>query len=80
MRTILGAVSGIIAEGQADGSIRAGDPVLMALSLVAQPVYLMLVQAPARHALGMDLPTDRLAAHARAFVRAGLSTRHPDAP
>lgn len=80
MKTILGAVSGIVAQGQADGSIRPGEPVLMALSLVAQPVYLMLVQSPVRRALDLDLPTDRLVAHARSFVRAGLSSRHPDAP
>lgn len=77
MREVLRTVSGLVAEGQADGSIRPGNPVLMTLSLIAQPVYLTLVRAPLSAAMGVELPADPLVAHARAFVRAGLSSTHP---
>lgn len=77
MRQVLRTVSGLVAEGQADGSIRPGDPTLMTLSLIAQPVYLTLVRAPLSSAMGVDLPADGLVAHARAFVRAGLSSSRP---
>lgn len=80
MREILRIVSGVVAEGQADGSIRPGDPVLMTLSLVAQPVYLTLIKGPLDAAMGVALAADHLVAHARRFVRAGLSSRPGDAP
>lgn len=84
MRSILGTVSGIVRQGQADGTVRAGDPILLTLSLVAQPVYLTLVQEPLRRVVGLDLGSPRglaqLVAHARAFVRAGLSTHPADVP
>jgi AcrR family transcriptional regulator len=77
MRGILGLLSTIIVEGQQDGSIRPGDPLLMSLSVIAQPVHLTLVRPLARQALGIDLdePSQRadLVEHAVRFARAGLS-------
>lgn len=80
MSAVLRAVSGIVAEGQAEGSIRPGDPVLMTLSLISQPVYLTLVQQPLRTLTRADISTDALVAHARAFVRAGLALTPPSVP
>lgn len=74
MTDVLRAVSGIVAEGQADGSIRAGNPVFMTLSLISQPVYLTLVQHPLRAVTNARFSPGALIEHARAFVRAGLSS------
>lgn len=69
-------LAGLQVEGAADGSVRPGDPLLTALSVVSQPVYLALV-APLIRTLGpIDLadPATRQRAleHTLAFVRAGL--------
>ncbi len=84
MGAILQSLSSVVAEGQADGSIRPGNPILQSLSLIAQPIYLTLVQTPLRHFLGLDLssgePRQRLVAHAREFVRAGLAADLPEPP
>ncbi|MDX1493600.1 MAG: TetR/AcrR family transcriptional regulator, partial [Longimicrobiales bacterium] len=42
-------------EGVADGSVRPGHPVLTALSVVSQPVYLTLVAPLLRAVAGIDL-------------------------
>ena len=70
------AIAGLQAEGVVDGSVRPGDPVLTALSVVSQPIYLALV-APLLRSVGpLDLadPATRRRAleHTLAFVRAGL--------
>jgi AcrR family transcriptional regulator len=71
-------ISSLIAGGQADGSIRPGDARLMALSVVAQPIYLTLAQRILRDVLEVDQSEpeirQRLVEVAVSFVRAGLST------
>jgi len=47
----------IVGEGQADGSIRPGEPNLLALSVVGLPLFLALASKALRHALGKD-PSD----------------------
>jgi len=79
IRTIKEAIAGLQLQGVADGSVRDGHPVLTALSVVSQPVYLALV-APLLRTVGpVDLshpPTRRIALeHTLAFVRAGLTPR-----
>ena len=77
IRANLGLLVSLIAEGQADGSIRAGVPRLMALSIGAQPVFLTL----ARRLIQEGAEIDQDDPHARAqlvdsvaeFVRAGLA-------
>lgn len=63
-------------EGVEDGSVRPGHPVLTALSVVSQPVYLTLVSPLLRRVGGIDLaePEVRRAAvdHTLAFVDAAL--------
>lgn len=73
MKAVLGAVSGIVAEGQREGTIRPGDSILMTLSVISQPVYLTLVQQPLRTLANTSVSSEALVAHARAFVRAGLA-------
>ena len=69
-------------EGQTAGDIRLGDPILLALSLIYQPVHLTLVQRIGRDIMGLaqsDPATrDRVVEHAAAFARAGLAARKED--
>jgi len=72
-------ISALQIEGEAEGSVRPGHPVLTTLSVVSQPIFMTLV-APMLRAVGpIDLarPEDRRLAleHALAFVRAGLEPR-----
>lgn len=69
-------ISGLQVEGETDGSVRPGHPVLTALSVVSQPIFMTLVSPMLRAVGPIDLthPEDRRAAlrHTLAFVRAGL--------
>lgn len=72
-------LTGIIQEGQAVGTIRKGDPVLMAMSSISQPIYLSImppVLARAQRAIG-GVPQPRSVAedHAVDFVVRGLEAR-----
>ncbi len=86
MMSTLSSVAEVVAEGQRDGSIRSGDPLMFVLSLISQPVYLSLVTRalPGQVARSLDRGTarSRTVEHAVAFVRAGLASRGPtgDAP
>ncbi len=66
----------LIAEGQRNGTIRPGDPRLMALSIGAQPVFLTLVRRALQEAVAIDQADPdmraRLVDSVVAFVRAGL--------
>lgn len=81
-RGIAGTLAHLQTEGEADGSVRPGDPLLTAFSLVAQPLYMSLV-APMIHDV-LGLPTtdpefrERMIDHASGFVRRGLApTQEP---
>lgn len=80
----LAHVTGIIAAGWKDGSIREGYPVLTALSVVSQPIYMTVMAPMVREVGGMDLtdPTTRAMAidHVKAFVRAGLAAPQETCP
>ena len=69
-------IAGLQIEGEAEGSIRPGHPVLTALSTIAQPIYMTLVAPLVKSALGMDFaePSTRalLTTHATTFVRHAL--------
>ena len=76
LKRVLGAVADVAAAGQADGSVRAGDPRLFALSVIAQPIHLSIVAKVLATVAGLD-QTDaatrqRITAHVVAFVQAGL--------
>ena len=77
LRQVSGALAGLVREGQEEGSIRDGDALLYALSIIAQPVHLSIVSKVLAQVAGVD-PRDpgvreRLHVHTAAFVRAGLS-------
>ena len=54
MKRNLGALIATITEGQRDGTIRSGDPVLLALSVVAQPFFFTIAARLIREASGLD--------------------------
>lgn len=43
VRTVVGALTRVMKDGQDEGSLVQGDPVLMALTLLSQPIYLSLM-------------------------------------
>ena len=77
MGRMLGALSALIASGQADGTMRPGEPRLMALAVVSHPLHLHLVRPQLRAfaALDIDDPAlrGRLVENAVRFVRGGLA-------
>ena len=50
----VGHIAALIAEGQQDGTIRDGDPRLMALSIGSQPLFLSLVGRALREGAAID--------------------------
>lgn len=77
LKRVMGALTRLHQEGVADGTLRPGHPILTALSVVAQPIYMTLVSPLLQALAGLDLEdgATRTAAvgHSIAFVRAGLS-------
>jgi len=77
IRANLGLLASLIAEGQSDGSIRVGDPRLMALSIGAQPIWLTLARRAIQEGaeIDQDDPGTRaqLVDSVAEFVRAGLA-------
>jgi AcrR family transcriptional regulator len=77
LRGMKETVAGLQIEGAADGSVRPGHPVLLALSVVSQPINLTLIAPLLRTFAGFDLndPEIRKMAveHTKAFVCAGLA-------
>ena len=73
VRTVVGTLSQIMREGQEEGTIVAGDPVLMALTLISQPIYLSLMPAFLKRedlrAAELPLPQDSAEVHALGFLR-----------
>lgn len=72
-------ISQLIVEGQKDASVRRGDPRLMALSLIAQPIWMSVVRQLLRQTLGIDQEDTATRAElvetAVRFVRAGLANQ-----
>lgn len=73
----VGVLSSVIAAGQKEGTVRGGDPVLLALSIVAQPIYIAIAARLLRETAAID-PFDprtreRVVDSVVRFVRAGLA-------
>lgn len=71
------SISRIIIEGQADGSIRPGEPPLIAMTIAAHPLFFAVARAPLQHALGTD-PREpavrhRIVEHVIATLEGGLA-------
>jgi hypothetical protein len=80
----MGIIAGIIREGQEAGTIRHGDPRLLALSIAAQPIWLTLVRRLLRHAFAIDQEQPETRAElidtAARFVRAGVTASPTERP
>jgi AcrR family transcriptional regulator len=74
---LYGAVAALIGEGQRRGEVRSGDPVLLAVSVISQPLYFAIVRRfllgrlPGAAAIPMSLAV--MEDHAVCFIRGGLS-------
>lgn len=81
VRLVAPVLTGIIQEGQAVGTIRKGDPVLMALSTISQPIYLSIMPPVLARAqegrVGIPQPRGLPEEHAVEFVIRGLEAREP---
>lgn len=70
-------IATVIAEGQRDGSVRAGDPRLLALSIGSQPMLLTLIRRVLEQAVVLDQQDPGvwrdLVDSVAGFVRAGLA-------
>ncbi len=79
IRANINTLTAVIAEGQSDGTIRVGDPQLMALRVQAQPLWLSFAGRALAAAVGVDpVETEtrkQLVEGAVQFVRAGLEVR-----
>jgi AcrR family transcriptional regulator len=81
MRGNIRLIASLVEEGQKDGSIRAGDPQLMALSIGSQPIWLSLARRALQAGVAIDQDDPRtrakLVESVVGFVRAGLAA-HPE--
>lgn len=73
---LIGTIAELIQDGQRDGSIVEGDPVLLTIATIAQPAFHLIVRRPLREIGGIDIldhaQRDRVLDHLVAFVRRGL--------
>jgi AcrR family transcriptional regulator len=84
IRRNMESFSRMVSEGQKDGSIRPGEPHLMAMSIAGQPLFLALAGRAIRQAIGTDPgdPTIRtlIAEHVIANMKAALGNAPAAAP
>ena len=76
IRDNMAAFAGVIVEGQRSGEIRDGDPRLMALSIVAQPIWIAAARRVLAEAFGVNQSDERtradVADSVARFVRGGV--------
>jgi AcrR family transcriptional regulator len=84
MRRNLGAMMALIREGQQDGSIREGDPPLLAMSVMAQPFLMRMASRIPRDIAGVDGSEPetrrRLVKHVVTSITRSLATTPGDRP
>jgi AcrR family transcriptional regulator len=77
LKGLLGMLASIVEAGQAEGSIRGGDPRLLGLGVLSQSLHLAVMRRTLREVTGMDLTDadtrDLLVEHLVRFVRGGLA-------
>jgi len=81
MRRNIGLLAELIADGQREGTVRQGNPMFLALSVLAQPLYLALMEDLLKQGMELDQSDQRaraeLCASVVRFVRSGLArTEH----
>lgn len=82
LRRMFGIVAGVIQAGQDAGAFRPGDPRLLGVSVMTQPLMLNTVRPLLRRGPQIDLDDPavrtRVLDNAIAFVRAGLARTRED--
>ena len=82
LRRGLGIVAGVVSEGQSRGEIRSGDPRLLALAVMSQPLMLNVVRPILRRGPRLDLEDPAVRAllldNAMQFIRRGLAAGNPE--
>ncbi|HSW29615.1 MAG TPA: TetR family transcriptional regulator [Longimicrobiales bacterium] len=77
IRRNAGYVAGILTDGVKDGSMRAVHPMLGAISIVSQPVFLNIMSPLLREVGGVDISDPAVRAivvrHVKALLREGFS-------
>jgi AcrR family transcriptional regulator len=77
LRQLLGVLARLVQEGQQGGSIRAGDPRLMATTIVSNPLHLNIARVPLKEFMQIDLgdagTRAQVIENAVHFVRGGLA-------
>jgi AcrR family transcriptional regulator len=83
MKRNIGIVMGIVIEGQRDGTVRPGDPALLALSVVSQPFYFRIAGRGLEQAMGLARNDphvwDRVVEHVVLSVRHTIAATPEDA-
>jgi len=78
MQRNFGVISEAVRAGQAQGSIRAGDPLLLTLSAMAQPFHFVIAGKAIFAAAGIDLKDPatraRIVEHVTTTIRRALAT------
>lgn len=83
MKRNIGTLSAIITDGQHEGTIRSGNPVMLALSVVAQPFYFRIASRGIEQAMGIK-PNDpvvwkNIVEHVVKSVRHTIAKHPPNA-
>jgi AcrR family transcriptional regulator len=77
MRPLFGLLTENIAEGQRDGSIVEGDPILLAVSVISQPAYVLVMRDALREIAGVRIEDpevrNRVLEHIVAVTRRNLT-------
>jgi hypothetical protein len=73
---LMRGIAAVIAEGQRDGSIVSGDPLLLTISTMSQSAFLVVLRRPVKEIVGVDMldaaTRQRMVDHIVAIVRRGL--------
>jgi AcrR family transcriptional regulator len=74
MKRNIGTIVALITEGQRDGSVRDGDPTMLALSVVSQPFYFKIAGRGLAQAFG--IVRDQAAIREQVIEHVSRSVRH----
>jgi hypothetical protein len=73
---MMGVVASLIARGQSEGVFRNGDPRLLTIAVMSQPIMLNVMRAPLRAGPQIEMEDAAvradLLANALRFIRGGL--------
>lgn len=84
MRSMFGLLTSLIIEGQRNGTIAQGDPVLLAVSVISQPAHVLVMRRPLREIAGLKVDDpdvrEKVLDHIVAVTRRALAHSKPADP